>query len=235
PGEDSPIRMNIVYADEIELSHNQNFFTFEFASLDFHNPDKNHYAYKMEGFNNDWIYSGNQRFATFTNLDPGNYIFHVKATNSDGVWIQSGISIWVILLPPWWQTWWAYLLYAVFIAIILYSLRQYEMKRVHLRNELKLKDFESKKLQEVDQLKSHFFANISHEFRTPLTLILGLLHKFESKTTMKADLEDYSVMKRNAVRLLQLINQLLELSKIEAGKSKLAAEELDIISFTKRI
>jgi DNA-binding response OmpR family regulator/nitrogen-specific signal transduction histidine kinase len=109
------------------------------------------------------------------------------------------------------------------------------MKRVKLRNELQLKDFESKKLQEVDQLKSHFFANISHEFRTPLTLILGLLQKFENKTNEKKDIEDYGVMRRNAVKLLQLINQLLELSKIESGKVKLAASEKDIVSFVKRV
>ena len=235
PGEDSPLITNILYAKEIRLSHDQNFFTVEFASLDFNNPDKTKYAYKLEGFNTEWIPSGNQRFATFTNLDPGEYIFRVKATNSDGTWNEEGKSIKVIVLPPWWQTWWAYILYTIFIVSILYSFRQYEMKRVKLRNELQLKDFESKKLQEVDQLKSHFFANISHEFRTPLTLILGLLQKFEGKTSDKSDLEDYGVMKRNAVRLLQLINQLLELSKIESGKAKLSASENDIVGFVKRI
>jgi signal transduction histidine kinase/ligand-binding sensor domain-containing protein/DNA-binding response OmpR family regulator len=235
PGEESGLKTNILYADEVTLSHDENFITFEFASLDFNNPDKNQYAYKMEGFNKDWIQAGNQRFATYTNLDPGEYVFHVKATNSNGVWNEEGISIRVVLLPPWWQTWWAYLFYAVFIISILYSLRQYEMKRVKLRNELQLKDFEARKLQEVDQLKSHFFANISHEFRTPLTLILGLLQKFENKTSEKKDLEDYGVMKRNAVKLLQLINQLLEFSKIESGKAKLAASESDIVIFVKRI
>ena len=235
PGEESPLKKNIFYAEEVVLSHDENFFTFEFASLDFNNPHKNQYAYMMEGFNRDWIHAGNQRTATYTNLDPGEYVFRVKATNSDGIWNEQGISIRVVLLPPWWQTWWAYLLYAVFLVSILYSLRQYEMKRVKLRNELQLKDFESKKLKEVDELKSHFFANISHEFRTPLTLILGLLQKFESKTADKKELEDYGVMKRNAVKLLQLINQLLELSKIESGKAKLAVSEDDIVTFVKRI
>jgi signal transduction histidine kinase/ligand-binding sensor domain-containing protein/DNA-binding response OmpR family regulator len=235
PGEESPLKKNIFYAEEVVLSHDENFFTFEFASLDFNNPYKNHYAYMMEGFNRDWIQAGSQRTATYTNLDPGEYVFHVKATNSDGIWNEKGVSIRVVLLPPWWQSWWAYILYAIFFVTILYSLRQYEMKRVKLRNELQLKDFEAKKLQEVDQLKSHFFANISHEFRTPLTLILGLLQKFENKTSEKKDLEDYGVMKRNAVKLLQLINQLLELSKIESGKAKLAASENEIVSFVKRI
>jgi ligand-binding sensor domain-containing protein/signal transduction histidine kinase/DNA-binding response OmpR family regulator len=235
PGEESALKTNIMYADEVTLSHNQNFLTFEFASLDFNNPYKNQYAYKMDGFNKDWINSGNQNFATYTNLDPGEYIFRVKATNSEGYWNDKGISIKVILLPPWWRTWWAYIIYTIFIGSILYSLRQFEMKRVKLRNELQLKDFEAKKLHEVDQLKSHFFANISHEFRTPITLILGLLQKFEGKTSDKNDLEDYGIMRRNALRLLQLINQLLELSKIESGKAKLAASENDIVAFVKRI
>lgn len=226
---------HISYADKIHIPHQDNVISFEFAALHFVNPERNQYAYKLEGFDTEWIYSGSRRFVTYTNLDPGKYILKIKATNSDGVWNEDGISLTVIVDPPWWQSWWAYILYAVFIVSILYSLRQYEMKRVKLRNELQLKDFEAKKLQEVDQLKSHFFANISHEFRTPLTLILGLLQKFESKTYVKKDLEDYGIMKRNAVRLLQLINQLLELSKIESGKSKLSASESDIVKFTKRI
>ncbi|QQS34842.1 MAG: response regulator [Ignavibacteriales bacterium] len=235
PGVESELKENVYYTKEITLSHDQNFFTFEFASLDFSNPEKNLYAYKMEGFNRDWVQAGNQRFATYTNLDPGEYTFYVKATNSSGVWNEAGLSVKIILLPPWWQTWWAYLLYGVFFITILYSFRQYEMKRVRLRNELRLKDFEANKLQEVDQLKSHFFANISHEFRTPLTLILGLIQNFEQRLVNKNDINDLGVMKRNAYRLLQLINQLLELSKIEAGKSKLTASEKDIVSFVKRV
>lgn len=235
PEESYGIYKNILYADEIILTHDQNFFTFEFASLDFNNSEKNQYSYLLEGFNKDWVYAGNQRTATYTNLNPGEYIFHVKATNSDGIWNEEGISLKVILLPPWWQTWWAYILYALFIVSILYSFRQYEMKRVKLRNDLQLKAFEAEKLQEVDQLKSQFFANISHEFRTPLTLILGLLQKFESSTTNKKAIKDYNIMRRNAVKLLQLINQLLELSKLESGAAKLQASEYDIISFVKMI
>ncbi|MBK9096987.1 MAG: response regulator [bacterium] len=229
------LQKNISYADEISIGHQDNVISFEFSALHFVNPGKNQFAYMLEGFDNDWIYAGNRRYVTYTNLDPGNYIFKVKASNSDGIWNEKGIAVKLYVAPPWWQTWWAYLLYAAFFITILYSLRQYEMKRVKLRNELQLKDFESKKLQEVDQLKSHFFANISHEFRTPLTLILGLLQKFESKSSDRKELEDYGVMKRNALRLLQLINQLLELSKIESGKSKLVASENDIVSFVKRI
>lgn len=235
PDEKSPLHTNILYADEVVLSYDQNFFTIEFASLDFNNSDKNQYAYKLEGFNKDWINTGSQRSATYTNLDPGEYIFHVKATNSDGIWNEEGASIKVILRPPWWQTWWAYILYAFAFVGILYGARQFELNRVNLRNQLELKHFEAQKLQEVDQMKSHFFANISHEFRTPLTLILGMLDRFHKKTSEPKDKNDLMVMKNNADRLLHLINQILELSRLEAGSERLQTIKTDIIKFVRRI
>ena len=128
----------ISHTDEVTLTHDQNFITFEFAALDYNSPEKNRYAYKMEGFNRDWIHSGNQRFATFTNLDPGEYVFRVKAANSSGIWNEEGIAMRVILLPPWWQTWWAYLIYSAALLPILLFVRQFELKRVRLRNELEL-------------------------------------------------------------------------------------------------
>ena len=235
PGEDSPLKYNILYAEKVTLSHSENFFTFEFASLDFNNPDKNQYAYKLIGFNKDWINAGNQRFATFTNLDPGEYIFSVKATNSDGVWNEKGTSIIVTILPPWWQTWWAYIIYTIAIISILLLLRQFEMKRVKLRNDLQLKNIEAKKLLEVDKLKSRFFANISHEFRTPLTLVLGITDKLIKKTKDVESKNDFGVIRKNANRLLQLINQLLELSKLEAGSVNIRVSKWDINKLLKRI
>jgi signal transduction histidine kinase/ligand-binding sensor domain-containing protein/DNA-binding response OmpR family regulator len=235
PGEESALSTNILYAKEITLSYDQNFITFEFSSMDFNNPSKNQYAYMLEGFNKNWINAGNQRIATYTNLDPGEYIFRVKATNSDGIWNEDGISIRVILHPPWWQTWWAYILYAFAFAGILYGARQFELNRVKLRNQLEIKHFEAQKLQEVDQMKSRFFANISHEFRTPLTLILGMLDRFQKKSVIAKDKNDLQVMKNNAERLLQLINQLLELSRLEAGSERLQAIKTDLIKFVRRI
>ncbi len=231
----SPLKRNILFAEGITLSYEDNFISFEFASLDFNNPDKNQYAYIMEGFNKDWINAGNQRTATFTNLDPGEYTFRVKATNSNGVWNEEGISIGVTLRPPWWQTWWAFLIYTAAIGAILLFIRQFEIKRVKLRNELELREVEAKKLQEVDKLKSRFFANISHEFRTPLTLILGLSDKLLKKSSEQESKKDFGVIKKNANRLLQLINQLLELSKLEAGNVNLRVAKYDINKFLRRI
>ena len=235
PEDDSHLKQNILYAKEIILPYEDNFISFEFAALDFNNPDKNQYEYKMEGFNKDWIYSGNQRYVTFTNLDAGTYTFRVKGCNSDGVWNEQDASISIIILPPWWKTWWAYLLYAAAIGAILLFVRQFEMKRVKLRNELDLKHVEAKKLQEVDKLKSRFFANISHEFRTPLTLVLGLTDKLLKKTADPDNKKDFGIIRKNAIRLLQLINQLLELSKLEAGNVDVQVSKYDINKFLRRI
>lgn len=219
----------------IELAHDENVFSFEFASLDFTSPEKNQYQYMLEGFDKDWISSGNRREVTYTNLDPGNYIFKVKGTNSDGYWNEKGLVVNLVINPPFWKTRWAYLIYFVLAAAGFVAIRRYELNRVKLKNDLRLKEFESKKLQEVDEIKSRFFANISHEFRTPLTIILGSLDKLKSKMGSNSDSKELDVMKRNSSRLLQLINQLLELSRIESGNVKLNAAESDLVKFLKRI
>jgi signal transduction histidine kinase/ligand-binding sensor domain-containing protein/DNA-binding response OmpR family regulator len=236
-GEDdeSPLKENILFTKELVIPFSDNYISFEFAALDYNNPEKIQYAYMMEGFNKEWIYSGNQRFATYTNLDAGNYSFKVKSTNSDGIWNEEGTSIKVTILPPWWATWWAYLIYITAIISILFFARQFEMKRVKLHNDLQLKDVEAKKLQEVDKLKSRFFANISHEFRTPLTLILGLTDKLSRNNSDRDSKKDHNVIRKNANRLLHLINQLLELSKLEAGSTNIQVSKIDINKFLKRI
>lgn len=235
PGKESTIQESISYAKEINLSHDQAVISFSFVALDFTSPDKNQYAYMLEGFDREWIYSGNIREVTYTNLDPGDYVFHVKATNSDGVWSKKGTQIAITINPPFWATWWAYIFYVIIILAVFLFIRKYEMNRIKLKNDLKQKQFEADKFHEVDQIKSRFFANISHEFRTPLTIILGSLDKLRSKSGNNTGDKEYHLVKNNASRLLQLINQLLELSKIESGNVKLEAAEGDIVKFTKRI
>ena len=232
-GSESPLKKNISYLHEITLPYDNDVFSFEFASLHFANPSKNKYAYKMEGFDKDWIQAGTNNSASYTNLDPGSYMFKVKGTNSDGIWNAQEASIKINITPPWWLTWWAYLIYASIFIAGLVTVRRYEVNRIKLKNDLKLKEFETNKLNEVDKLKSRFFANISHEFRTPLTLILGLLEKYLKKPSN--DSSDFKVMKKNAQRLLQLINQILELSKIESGNVRLKVQKTEFYRFTNRI
>ncbi len=158
---------------EITLSYDQNVFSFEFALFDYYAPIKNRFAYKLEGFNEDWIQLGTRREVTFTGLGPGEYTLNVKGTNSDGIWSNKIASMKIIITPPFWETWWAYTIYVLFGLVVLYSIRRYELNRTQLKNQVKLDEVKLKEREETDRMKSRFFANISHEFRTPLTLILG--------------------------------------------------------------
>lgn len=150
PGENSPLKANIFYAEELVLSYNQDVFSFQFTALDYNSPKSIKYAYKMEGFDNKWIYSNSRRFVTYTNLDPGEYIFKVKATNCDGVWNKSITSLKVIITPPIWATWYAYIFYiAVFIGTLLY-IRKYELeKRAKKVRERLRKNNEEAELREL--------------------------------------------------------------------------------------
>lgn len=221
--------------NELVLSYDEDVITFEFASLDYSAPNKNRYAYKLENFNEDWIYSGSLRSATYTHLPFGEYVFRVKGSNNDGVWNEEGITLKLIITPPWWSRWWAYIIYSFLFLSILYIIRRYELNRLKLKNQLKVEKIEIDTLRNLDQLKSHFFANISHEFRTPLTLILGQIESVLSSNIETKEKGKLQVATRNARRLLTLINQLLDLSKLEAGSMELNAGQHNIVSFLKSL
>ncbi len=220
---------------EITLPYDQNFVSFDFVAIDFHSPEKLQYAYQLENFEQSWTKSGSRRYVSYTNLPPGEYTFRVKAASSDGVWNESRVALRLIIRPPWWQTWWAYIGYGLVALGLLYAFRQYTLNRERLKNDLKVKQLEADKLQELDGLRSRFFANISHEFRTPLTLILAPLENLLA-TPQETDKHPiYQTMQRNTRRLLSLINQLLDLSKLEAGSLKLEPKPGNIIAFLKTL
>jgi signal transduction histidine kinase/ligand-binding sensor domain-containing protein/DNA-binding response OmpR family regulator len=216
----------------IQLSYNENFISFEFAALNFIEPESNLYAYKMEGVDKEWVNSGTRRFASYPNLDPGTYIFRLKGSNNDGVWNKQAASITIIISPPFWKTWWAYLIYFVVLMISLWGIRRYELNRISYKNQVEIDRAILNEKAETEKIKSRFFANISHEFRTPLTLILGPAEKIISNTSEDV-VKDAGIIRRNSRRLLQLVNQLLDLSRLEAGKLKLEASVGNIVSFVK--
>ena len=221
---------------EISLEHDQNVFSFNFVALSYSHPNKNQYAYKLEGFDKDWNYIGNKKSATYTNLDAGDYVFKIKASNSDGLWNEKGDTVIVKIKPAPWKTWWAYLLYTLFVIGALFLIRKYSLLRINEKNELKQERLEKKQMEELNQMKLKLFTNISHDFRTPLTLIIGplerLIQKKEGNTFIQSQLKS---MHRNASVLLQLINQLLDFRKSDSGKLKLKFSKQNMVPFIENI
>lgn len=231
----SPLESNITETKKIVLPYTQNEFSFEFAALNYSQAFKNRYSYYLEGYDKTWHDAGTQRKASYAKVPPGEYTFSVKATNNDGVWNEKGTVLKIIVNPPWWKTWWAYTIYAVAVIALFLWYRKNLINRERLRNDLKLEHLELTKMQEMDRLKSYFFANISHEFRTPLTLILSPIRDMVTGNFRGDIKKQYQMVIRNGERLLRLINQLLDLSKLGAGSMKLKTSRLDIVQFLKPI
>ena len=232
-GKNSPLKQSIITTKELELPYNKDVFSFEFAALDYNSSQSIQYAYMMEGFDKDWIKSGTRRFVTYTNLEPGTYIFKVKATNADGMWNNEFTSLKLIIDSPWWRTPWAYFSYVVLIGFGLWLIRRFEINRTQLRNELKLRQFEVEQKTKLDEIKSRFFANLSHEFRTPLMLIKGPLEQLKEGTSSDNYFENIDLIGRNSERLKELIDQLLELSQLEKATIPLKAKQEDLVLILK--
>ena len=230
-----PILTKVInHTEEITLPFGQN-FSFKYTALNFTNTAKNQYSYKLEGFDEDWCLPSTTRTATFTNLWEGDYTFRVRGSNNEGVWNEQGTSIRITILPPIWRSWWAYSLYGIAFLGILIGVFRFFIVRERLKGNLKLEHMELEKFKEMDSLKTQFFANVSHEFRTPLTLIIGPLKQMY-EGTFKGDTHSVmGVMIRNSKRLLHLINQLLDFSKLEAEEMKLKASEGDLVAFIRTV
>ncbi len=233
--DESPLKKNIIYSNQVLLAHDQNIFSFQFTALDYNSPQSVKYAYKMEGFDDEWVYAGSRRYAAYTNLAPGNYKFMVKSTNSDGVWNENYASINVIINQPWWKTGWAYFLYFVIIILGLFAIRRFELNRTKLRNELKMRQFEAQKIKEIENVKSRFFANLSHEFRTPLMLIKGPVEQLKEGKANGNISEYYDLIHRNTEKLHTLIDQLLELTQLEAETIPVKARKENIVTILRGI
>lgn len=210
----------------ISLPYDQNVISFEFTAINYIDPKQNIYAYMLEGFEKDWNYVGTQRSATYTNLDPGTYTFHVKAANSEGVMSPVGALLEITIKPPLWWTPLAKVAYVLILIITLYFVRRAFIARIRLRNKV-----------ELDEMKLRFFANISHELRTPLTLILGPLQQLNGsgKLSREDQSELLQIMNCNGQRLLTLVNQLMNIYEIDAGVMKLKVSEGNIISLCETV
>jgi signal transduction histidine kinase/ligand-binding sensor domain-containing protein/DNA-binding response OmpR family regulator len=220
----------------VSLKYNQNVFSLEFASLSFNNTAKYRYAYKLEGFDRDWLIAdGKARKATYTNLDPGTYVFKVKASNEDGVWNETEKSLTIVVLPPFWKTPLAYCCYLVLLVALLVLARRMIIQRARMRFALENERKEAHRMHELDMMKIKFFTNVSHEFRTPLSLILTPLDKIIRDEPDAAQKKQFNLIRRNARRLLNLVNQLMDFRKMEVQELKLNPSKGDIVRFVREI
>ncbi len=220
-------KKSVAYTDKISLGHNQKNLGFEFVALHYLRSEDNLYSWKLENYDTEWTLPSKERKVNYTNLSPGNYTFRVKGSNADGIWNEEGASMEITILPPWWQTWWAYLGYALFFGGSIVALYRFQLHQ-------KLKRAERLRLQEMDVLKTRLYTNITHEFRTPLTVILGMAEQVleKPKTNLKSGID---MIKRNGENLLELVNQMLDLSKLESGKLHLTYQQGDVVSFIRYV
>lgn len=226
-----PSKRNITQSGALKLLYHQNIFFIDFVAFNYSQPEKTQYAYRLEGFD-DWNYIESNRKATYTNLDPGTYSFQVKATNSNGVWASDSEPLVITILPPPWKTWWAYALYSIAFIALFFLIKNIIGNRLKLRNKLKLEHYKNEQEKELHELKYRFFTNISHDLRTPLTLIIGPLEKL-----LQTHLGDnmtrslYTTAYKNAEHLLRLVNQLMDFRKLETNHTQLRCAEGNVVLF----
>ena len=221
--------------ETITFSHNQNIFTIDYLALNYAQLGQNQYAYMLEGLENKWNYVRNKRSATYTNLEPGSYTFKVKAANSDGVWNEKMSTIKIIKLPPYWKTYWTYSIYLILLITVFVFIRKYILIKFNLENNLKLEKLEKQQLEELTQLKLKFFTNISHDFRTPLTLIHGPLQELIESFKNQESHGHLSLIRKNVNFMLRLINQLMDFRKLQTSTLSLKLVHEPIAPFIKEV
>ncbi|TMU57288.1 hybrid sensor histidine kinase/response regulator transcription factor [Flagellimonas algicola] len=233
------LEKNINKTEEIQLKYRENSFSFEFAALHYSAPSKNQFAYRLEGFDSDWtLTSSKKRFATYTNLEPGSYTFKVKASNNDGLWSDTATQLKVNIIPPFWRTTMAYIIYVLLLLGLLWLFWRYTFIRTSEKHQLELEHLEKERSEQLQKMKLEFFTNISHEFRTPLTLIKGPLEYLQKNvgTMNQASLkEQLGIMQKNTSYLLRLVGQLLDFRKLNQGKMRLVMRNSNVSTFIKEV
>jgi signal transduction histidine kinase/AraC-like DNA-binding protein/sugar lactone lactonase YvrE len=231
------LSQNIRFAKKITLTHQEPVFNLEFAALNIEDPSEVSFAYQLEGFDEDWIYTNsNNRVATYTNLERGLYRFKLKASTSFGVWNEDPVVLEIEILPVWWKTYWAYSIYIIIFLILLYLFQLELQKRVALVHQIEMEHFQHEKENELNKDKFKFFTNLSHELRTPLTLILGPVERMiESNEGNSRVHQNLLLIRKQTEKLLNLTNQFLNFRKFEKDNLILKAAEGNLIIFLQEI
>lgn len=231
PASDSRLlKADVNYVPELTLPYNQNSISINYAILDYRASGRQQgFAYRLADFDTSWHTDWQFHKATYTNLPPGHYIFEVKALSADLYCNQPCKRIAVIIRPPWWKTGWAYLFYVILGSVLVYTVWRYTLAMMRLRNKVEVE-------QKLAALKMNFFTNVSHELRTPLTLIVGPLEQLAQKAQLSPELTAYvSVARKNAVRMVRFVNQLLDLRKVQHSKDSLHLSQVELVGFVTRI
>ncbi|MGX1929915.1 hybrid sensor histidine kinase/response regulator transcription factor [Flagellimonas sp. 2504JD4-2] len=236
--EGSPLSRVISQTREVTLTHKQSVFTLEYVGAGHTRAEKNQYAYMLEGFDHQWSNVGGSRSVTYTNLEPGDYTFKVKVANHDGVWNEDPLTLKIEILPPWWKSRWAYTIYVLAISGLLTFLTFFFKEKLRRKQLNLLKREKIKQEKELHEAKFQFFTNISHEFRTPLTLIMNPIedllnhNKLGSFPRAKRKL---LTIKRNSDRLSRLINELMDFRKLQSNNVFLSVNQVDIVEVVKNV
>ncbi|WP_185731543.1 two-component regulator propeller domain-containing protein [Larkinella rosea] len=231
------LNQSIASTEAITLGYKNNVFTFGFAGLHYSVPENNRYAYKMDGFDQDWVYTGaTNRSATYTNLNPGTYLFKVKSANSFGKWNNRPRIIKVTILPPPWKTWWAITGYILVFNLLLFIFIRYIIVQSKQKQQIRFHQLEREQLETLNKMKLSFFTDISHEFRTPLSLIVGpvedLLTYGQTSPSVKQKLQ---LVFRNCKKMLSLVDELMTFQKLDQGKLRLSFAEINTVPFIEEI
>jgi signal transduction histidine kinase/DNA-binding response OmpR family regulator len=232
PGETaSPLKKHIRLTKDIQLSYDQRSFTIDFVALN-NNQSSHSYCYKLEGFDSDWNCSGPGHNATYTNIDPGHYVFLVKAANREGVWTTAPLRLEITIEQVFWKTWWAICFYLALIVLVVYFLMKIRIDRLKMKSQLTLERLAREQEHELSESKTQFFTNISHEFRTPLSLVLMPLESLMGNNEVPSQLRDriFSAHK-NADRMMRLVNELMDFNKLESGNLQLNVQHGELVRF----
>lgn len=226
PGDvDSPLNQSLVYTDAIKLKYFQNSFVIDFSLFDYKDASGTKYTYKLDNYDKTWSIPSSLNFAAYKNLNPGTYTLRVKACNSAGIWGDEETLLSITITPPFWKTSWAFIIYLTLTIVILYFAYGLARNITRLRNRIQVE-------KQLTEYKLVFFTNISHEFRTPLTLIQGVLEKIRDNDKLTKEMgSSLKVLEKSTNRMLRLINQLLEFRKMQNNKLALSLEETDVIAF----
>jgi signal transduction histidine kinase/ligand-binding sensor domain-containing protein/DNA-binding response OmpR family regulator len=230
----SPLKDVIAKTRSLTLKYNQNSFSFRFVSDNFINPAKNSFKFRLSGLSETWTDTEPNERANFTNIPPGKYVFEVLGANNDGVWGETPAQIYITIVPPVWARWYALLIYALLAVLIMLYFRRQVINRQKLKNEIELEKVNRENEEYLHQMKLQFFTNISHEFRTPLTLIQGPVTRLIRESNEPA-LKQLQLIKNNSDRLIRLVNQFLDFRKIDSGKLVLNPVNAEIVSFCQNI